>query len=146
VTEAQLLTAVHEAGHVTAWLAAGRRIQSVRIEGDAGLVRPLSRWSTDQAFLARAALCGPAAEAEYRSLPLLDVLQERESAVDYADACGYLKTAEVPPSVLAEVRLLITTHWRLVWIIATQLHARGRLGYRRLESLRRLHVSGRVWL
>lgn len=147
MSDSSLLTAAHEAGHAAAWLLAGRRVQSVRIdEHGAGGVRPLARWSRDALLLARAALAGPAAEAKHRGVPLVEVLTEDDSARDYDDACRYLGAPAVPTSLIAEAELMIATNWRLVWILTTQLQAHRKLGFRRLEALRRAHVAGQAWL
>lgn len=145
---ARFLVAIHEAGHTAPWLAAGRRIQSVRITDDGdGCVRPLTRWTSDRLLCARAALAGPAAEARYLGKDTRTILAVADSHLDQKHALQYLRVQEIPSTTLAEVDLLVSVHWRLIMTTALWLTTHGKLRFRQLEALRRMYREDRSpWL
>jgi hypothetical protein len=144
---ARFLAAVHEAGHTAPWLAAGRRIQSARIDDDGiGHVRPLTRRASTDLYV-RAALAGPAAEAHYLGARTLKVLAERDQHHDRETVLRCLAVPEIPLPLLAEVDALVVVHWRLIMTTAVRLATHGRLGFRQFEGLRRMYRMDRSpWL
>lgn len=142
----RVLTAIHEAGHVAAWLAAGRQVWSVWIDDHGnGRVRPLAQWCWDNEFLARAALAGPVAEAYYQGAPgaLVD-LDTAAARTDITDALHYLHAQVLPRRLVTDVERLVITNWTLIIDLAAQLHGQGRLTYRQLAALRNQHVPSRA--